>query len=279
MRSVYEIIAGIEQSGEAAALCIITETRGSTPLKTGAKMIVWQDKKIFGTIGGGNLEHKVINDALTVMQNNTAQLFEHQLVRDHEMCCGGTVFIFIEPIKKRNKLVVFGAGHVGKEVVKFARSLNFQISLVDEREAMLSGLQMEDVKIFHMHHRQFLSQVVMDENTYVVICTHLHQYDREILARCIKRPLAYLGMIGSKRKIAITRKAFLSQGLATEQELSKVDMPMGFNIGGNTPAEIGISIVAKLVAVMNGRLLQAGNDAEKIKLTYAEPYSDNNRSR
>ena len=130
-----------------------------------------------------------------------------------------------------------------------------------------------------MHHRQFLSQVVMDENTYVVICTHLHQYDREILARCIKRPLAYLGMIGSKRKIAITRKAFLSQGLATEQELSKVDMPMGFNIGGNTPAEIGISIVAKLVAVMNGRLLQAGNDAEKIKLTYAEPYSDNNRSR
>ncbi|MBI5857694.1 MAG: XdhC family protein [Sphingobacteriales bacterium] len=279
MRSVYEIIAGIEQRGEMAALCIITETRGSTPLKAGAKMIVWQDKKIFGTIGGGNLEHKVINDALTVMQNNTAQLFEHQLVRDHQMCCGGTVFIFIETIKKRNKLIVFGAGHVGKEVVKFARSLNFQISLVDERVEMFSGLQLEDVKVFHMHHRQFLSQAEIDENTYVVICTHLHQYDREILARCIKRPLAYLGMIGSKRKIAITKKAFLSQGLATEQELSSVDMPMGFDIGGNTPAEIGISIVAKLVAVMNGRQSQNKDDAGKIKFTYAEPDSDNNRSR
>ena len=128
-----------------------------------------------------------------------------------------------------------------------------------------------------MHHRQFLSQALLDENTYVVICTHLHPYDREILARCIKRPLAYLGMIGSKRKITLTRKGFLSQGLATEQELSTVDMPMGLNIGGNTPAEIGIGIVAKLVAVMNNYQSQEKNDEEKIKITYAEEDSDNNR--
>ncbi|HWR33305.1 MAG TPA: XdhC family protein, partial [Chitinophagaceae bacterium] len=153
------------------------------------------------------------------------------------------------------------------------------ISLVDERAEILSGLQLEDLNVFNVHHRQFLSQAEMNENTYVVICTHLHPYDREILARCIKRPLAYLGMIGSKRKITLTRKAFLSQGLATEQELSTVDMPMGLDIGGNSPAEIGISIVAKLVAVMNGRPLPEKNDAKKIKYTYAEPDSYNNRSR
>ncbi|MBM3416971.1 MAG: XdhC family protein [Bacteroidetes bacterium] len=277
MRSIYEIIAGIEQQGEEAALCIITETSGSTPLKTGAKMIVWADKKIYGTIGGGNLERQVIRDALEVMKNKTARIFKHQLVRDHEMCCGGTVFVFIEPIKKRNKLIVFGAGHVGKEVVKFSRSMNFQISLVDEREEMLAGLQMEDVNTFHMPHRQFLSQAEMDENTYTVICTHLHQYDREILARCIKKPFAYLGMIGSKRKVAITRRTFLSQRLATEDELSKVDMPMGFDIGGNTPAEIAISIVAKLVAVMNRHSLQQESNEKKTNYTYAEPDCDDNR--
>ena len=163
--------------------------------------------------------------------------------------------------------------------MKFARSLNFHISLVDERAEMLGGMQMDDVNVFNIHHRQFLAQAEMNENTYVVICTHLHPYDREILARCIKRPLAYLGMIGSKRKITLIRKVFLSQGLATEQELSTVDMPMGFDIGGNTPAEIGISIVAKLVAFMNGRQLQEKMNAEKLKCTYAEPDSYNNRSR
>jgi xanthine dehydrogenase accessory factor len=242
-------------------------------------MIVWGNKRIFGSVGGGNLEKQVIEDALVIMNNDTAQLFEHQLVRDHQMCCGGTVFVFIEPVKKRNLLIIFGAGHVGKEVSYLARSLNIQINLVDEREEMLSGLHTDDVKVFHMHHRQFLSQTEMNKNTYVIICTHLHQYDREILARCIKRPLAYLGMIGSKRKIAITRKAFLGQGLATEQELSTVDMPMGFDIGGNTPAEIGIGIVAKLVAIMNGRQLLAEKEEEKTTFTYAEPDSDNNRGR
>lgn len=276
MRSIYEIIAGLELCGEEAALCIITETRGSTPLKAGAKMIVHRNKNISGTIGGGNLEKQVIEDAVSVMESGQPATFEHQLVRDHQMCCGGSVFVFIEPVKKRNKLIVFGAGHVGREVAKLACSLNFQISLVDERKEMLTGLSLDDAKIYNMHHLQFLSDVVLNENTFVVICTHLHQYDREILARCIKQPYAYLGMIGSMRKVVITRKKFLSEGLANEEELSKVDMPMGFDIGGNSPAEIAISIVAKLVAVMNGRSMQNNNE-EKSNYIYAGQDSDNNR--
>ena len=276
MRSIYEIVAGLEQRGIEAALCIITETHGSTPLKEGAKMVVCRNKKMFGTIGGGNLEKQVIEDALAVMESGKPEIFEHQLVRDHQMCCGGSVFVFIEPVRKRNKLIVFGAGHVGKEVVRLSQSLNFQISLVDERSEMLNGLEWGDAKIFNMHHNEFLSNVVFDVNTFIVICTHLHHYDREILAQCIKQPSAYLGMIGSMRKVVVTRKTFIKQEWASEEELSKVDMPMGFNIGGNSPAEIAISIVAKLVAVMNGRILKINNE-EKISYTYAGQDRDNNR--
>lgn len=251
MQNIYRILTEIQNRRENAAICIITETHGSTPLKAGAKMIVWDHKKIAGTIGGGNLEHKVIEDALSVIKKNKAQTFEHHLVQDHQMCCGGSVKIFIEPVMNPKNLYVFGAGHIAKEIIRYATPLDFQIHIIDERVDMIQSLENKDSIVFPLNHKDFLPRLAFNENAYIVICTHLHQYDREILAYCIQKPFAYLGMIGSKRKVAVTKKIFLTKKLATETELHKVDMPMGFDIGGTSPSEIALSIVAKLVEVKN----------------------------
>ena len=102
MKSVYEKIS--EAQNENVALCTIVNTKGSTPRKVGAKMIVYENGSIFGTIGGGELERSVIKNATGVMKEKTPKLFRHDLLHQHNMCCGGTVEIYIEPIMEKKKL-------------------------------------------------------------------------------------------------------------------------------------------------------------------------------
>ena len=98
--NLFKEIENIKNGKLKAALCIIVQTKGSTPRKVGAKMIVKEDEKIIGTIGGGNLEKKVIENALFQIKKNEPKLFKHDLLHQHNMCCGGSVEIYIEPIKK-----------------------------------------------------------------------------------------------------------------------------------------------------------------------------------
>jgi xanthine dehydrogenase accessory factor len=273
MKSIYKIIDEIEQKGESAALCIVTDTRGSTPLKPGAKMVVWPDGSLFGTIGGGNLEHKVISDALEVIKTKAPVLKHHNLVQDHQMCCGGTVTVYIEALGDRQKLIIFGAGHVGKQVARLAANLPFGVSLADSRHEFLQDLD-EGINPLHGSYEETLKTITFDQNTFVVICTHLHKFDRDILAWCINKPHRYLGMIGSKRKVLVTRKLFLEKGIAEKDQLDNVDMPMGFDIGGNTPGEIAISIAAKLIAVKNNKNLIKGSTNI---VAYDQTDSDYNR--
>lgn len=236
-----------------SAICTIVETNGSTPRKVGAKMQVWEDGGIHGTIGGGNLEKKVIENAIQQIHVNRPKLFKHDLLHQHSMCCGGTVFIYIEPIRVDNKLYIFGAGHTGNALAELAVGLEFEVYVVDDRSSYLSDISASKVNKLEMHYNQILPSLPFDENTYVAIMTYEHAYDREILSHCIKQPHAYLGMIGSERKILLTRKMFLDGQLATEDELDRVDMPMGINIHAEGPKEIAVSIIAKLIEIKNAK--------------------------
>ncbi len=243
---------------EAVAQCTVVATSGSTPLKAGAKMIVWNNGKQFGTIGGGNIEKLVIEDAVELMNTGKTELKEYNLLKQ-QMCCGGTMKIFIEPIKRTKQLLIFGAGHVGSNIANFAQTLNFKTIIIDEREEILNEINFDSTQNILLNHRDAFSKLTFDADTFIVICTHLHEYDREILAHCIHQPHAYLGMIGSRRKIIITRKRFLDQDICTEEQLEKIDMPMGFDIGQNSPAEIALGIVAKIIAVSNNKEIQSEN--------------------
>ncbi len=273
MQGIFQKLIEVEENGENAALCIITKTKGSTPLKVGSKMIVLENGKIVGTIGGGSLEYQVIKDAINVIKNNAIRTVEYNLVQDLQMCCGGSLEIFIEPIMKKNKLIIFGAGHIGNQIANFAKDLDFQISIVDERAVIINSIQINNVTKYNIPHSKFLSSLKFDCKTYIVICTHLHDYDREILAYCINKPNAYLGMIGSERKVLVTRKLFLKNNIASNEELDKVDMPMGLNIGGENVSEIALSVVAKIVAVKNK--VSINNSQQKLK-NYAEENCDSN---
>ncbi|MBK7247004.1 MAG: XdhC family protein [Flavobacteriales bacterium] len=248
---LYERTTQVRDGKEPAALCIIVSTRGSTPRRVGAKMLVLASGNIHGTIGGGELERSVIQQALEVIRNGQPALRRHDLVQHHGMCCGGSVDIYIEPVMKKNKLYIFGAGHTGTALAKLAHRTGFEVFVVDERKDQFKDLADTPINQLPVAHDQVLPSLPFDERSYIAIMTYSHPMDRDILAFCLKKPFAYLGMIGSQRKVEMTRKMFQEGGIATVEELARVDMPMGIDIGAEGPEEIAVSILAELIRVKN----------------------------
>lgn len=255
MNHIYSKIIEIENSNIKAALCTIIATKGSSPRKTGSKMIVYTNGKIDGTIGGGALEKKVIEQAIRTIKNNTPQIVTHNLVSELAMCCGGTVELFIEPIMNKKKLYIFGAGHIGKSLAKFAIELDFNVTLIDERYEAFDDLDIPDCTFIKEHHATAIEQLKFDEHTFVVILTHNHQYDREILALTSMKPHQYIGMIGSERKVEIAKKNMIASKIMDSEKIASIDMPIGLDIEAITPQEIAISILAKLIDVRNKKAI------------------------
>jgi xanthine dehydrogenase accessory factor len=241
-----------ESAGNGFALCTVVGVKGSAPRRTGAKMIVFADGRTMGTIGGGAVERSVIANARAVITGGTARLFRHDLLHQHNMCCGGTMEIFIDPMKKKSNLYIFGAGHTGAALAKYAVDFPFDVFLIDDRKEQLDACDIAGVHKMNLDYRDALPVLPFDDSTYVCIMTYSHPIDREILAYCLKKPHAYLGMIGSRRKTGLTRKMFMEAGIGTEEELQSVDMPMGVEIHAEGPEEIAVSILGKLIEVKNG---------------------------
>jgi len=251
MSNIYNKISEIVVDRKKAALCIVTDTRGSTPRKKGSKMIVYDDKSIFGTIGGGELEFYVISKAVEVIKAQKAETFDFGLETDFKMACGGAVSVFIEPIEIKNNLVVFGAGHIGSKLAQWALKFNFDVTVVDERENIFDNWNQNEIRCINEQYKPAIDKIIFDENTFVCIITHKHAYDRQIAALCALNDLAYIGVIASKNKSKKIAKLLLSEDKILQKNVDKIDMPMGVPINCETPEEIAISILAKLIDVKN----------------------------
>lgn len=243
-----------------AALCIIISVKGSVPRKKGVKMLVKKQGDILGTIGGGNLEKQVIKDALSVIEKNEPQVFKHQLLHHLDMCCGGTVQIYIEPLVKKRKLYIFGAGHTGKALSEIASGLDFDVFVIDDRKSYLNKINLPNEHKICLPFNQALKILPFDYQTYITILTYSHPYDRNILFHCIKQPFKYLGMIGSQRKVAFTKKLLLESEHVEHEIINKVDMPIGIDIGAESPYEIALSIVSKIIVVKNKEEMKINNN-------------------
>ena len=129
MNDIFQKIADERLSNRSFAICIAVSTKGSVPRAPGAKMLVYPDGKIYGTIGGGRIEKRVIEDALTALITNEPALLHYDLLKQLEMSCGGSMDVYIEPVMSKNKLYIFGAGHTGSALAKRAAEFDFDISI------------------------------------------------------------------------------------------------------------------------------------------------------
>lgn len=253
MKDILENIRQIKASGKRAALCIIVATKGSSPRKAGSKMIFYEDKTIEGTIGGGSLEKQVMEDAPKVIESGAPQKFNYNLEDDLGMHCGGYAEVYIEPILPDEQLYIFGAGHVGKALAELATQFGFEIILIDPREEIIKGFEGKSYKIIQQDFVEASKELNFGGNAYIVITTPKHKYDEDVLAQCAKKPSAYVGMIGSKNKVALAKKRFLEENILSQEEIDRVDMPIGIKFNAQTPEEIAVSILAKLIDVKNSK--------------------------
>jgi xanthine dehydrogenase accessory factor len=236
-----------------AVLCIVTSSAGSTPRKAGSKMLVYKDGSIKGTIGGGAIEHQVIQVALLLIESG-APVFRHfELFEDLKMECGGTMDIYFEPIGILPRLYIFGGGHVGKALAGYAAGLGFETIVIDPREGIFDNWNVKGVETRCADYFKAIEELEFSADTYIVIVTHQHEFDEKLLYQCAVRDFAYLGMIGSRRKVGEISKRAIEDGILSKEILARIDMPIGIHFEAETPAEIAISIIAKMIDVKNKR--------------------------
>ncbi len=168
-------------------------------------------------------------------------------------------YAFLEPVKPKPRLVIAGAGHVGKALSHLGHLLDFEVTVIDDRPEFASPALLPDAdEVIVKNTGEAMEEVVPDHETYVVIVTRGHQYDGEALKPLIGSESAYIGMIGSHRKVAVMKKMFLEMGWATPEQWDKIFTPVGLPIGSKTVQEVAVSIAAQLVSVRNANRIKDG---------------------
>jgi xanthine dehydrogenase accessory factor len=252
MKEIYAHIVELLRAGEKGVLVTVIEVSGSAPRHPGSKMVVHADGSILGTIGGGKLEAESIQAALGLMGSTGPAQKIYHLTEDEGVLCGGKATMLFEPFGNPERLIVFGAGHIGQALAPLAAKAGFGVMVVDNRPEFATRERFPDAeRVIAGPYGETLGQLRFDPHTYIVITTHGHESDEEILSYCIHQPFAYLGMIGSQHKVATVRKHLEEQGVG-KNRIARVHAPIGLNIGAETPFEIAVSILAEMVAVRRG---------------------------
>ncbi|MFC1849726.1 XdhC family protein [candidate division CSSED10-310 bacterium] len=244
---IFSKMAELIREGTSFALCIVTHTAGSTPRKTGAKMLVFPDRKVIGTIGGGALEENIISQAISILETSSPQSLIINLKTDLEMICGGSVEVYIEPFSEKPRLIIFGAGHIGEQLVPLGRKLGFRTIVVDERTELLTAERFPAADdLAEQHPLEFIKDFSFQAQDHLVIITHKHSYDQAVLQAVVQKPVRYIGMIGSRNKVKQTFEK-LSKNQIEPAAIERVHAPIGLGIKAETPTEIAILIAAELV--------------------------------
>lgn len=250
--SLFADIAQLEAEGRDFVLCTVTHTQGSTPQKPGSRMVVLVDGSLRGTVGGGAIEQQIVEAARALFTSESVdtRVIETHLTHELGMCCGGRMTVFLERHRPAASLVIFGAGHVALELAVLAERVGFQLTVVDDRAEWLNAHRFPNAKRRLEAPDDVARELTGSTQTYVCITTHDHALDQRCVEALLRAPLAYLGVIGSQRKSLRFRHRLTAAGF-TEQELERLECPMGVSIGAQSPAEIAVSIVARLVSVRN----------------------------
>jgi xanthine/CO dehydrogenase XdhC/CoxF family maturation factor/cation diffusion facilitator CzcD-associated flavoprotein CzcO len=238
-------------SGQRGALATVVRTSGSTPQTPGARLLRMPDGTLVGTVGGGAIEQAVVAALEEAIRTGQPQVLVRELGHDLGMCCGGRMEVFVEPIEATPRLLLFGAGHVAKPTAALARSVGFTVHVVDEREELVTADRFPDCELTQRDATSVLKRTPLGERDYVLIVTHDHQLDEELLALALAQSAAYVGLIGSKRKVfRLLQRIRARRGTV---DLSRVFAPVGLDLGAESPEEIAVSIVAELVALRHGK--------------------------
>ncbi len=238
---------------EDVALVTVTQATGVHEASVGRHMVVWPQevRPPLGKLALGELEARVVAEAREALAQG-----RHRLLRYREP--DGEVAVFVEVQRRPPHLIVVGAGHIAVPLAQMAKLADFQVTVLDDRpeyahparfptaDQVIAGPFTEELR------RLRQGKPTFDRDTYVVLVTRGHQHDVACLLEILDDPVAYIGMIGSRRRVrAVFELLAREQGIPPEK-FDRVHAPIGLDIGAITPAEIAVAILAEIINVMRG---------------------------
>ena len=247
---MWSQLSTLSDRGERFILATVTDFGGSTPRKLGAQIVITINQ-FWGTVGGGAIEQRVIDEARSLLsqppKSASISWLKVHLSNDLGMCCGGMMTVMLQDYPAQAHLYIFGAGHIGTALSKTALIAGFKVTVLDDREDWADRSRFsEEVEVICDDLEHWLISYDLTPLDYVVICTYDHPLDERLISKLCHLKLAYLGLIGSQAKWARFKKRI--QQRSAGQDLSQVRCPMGLKIGAQTPGEIAISVTAEMIS-------------------------------
>jgi xanthine dehydrogenase accessory factor len=239
-----------------AALVTVVGTQGSTPQRPGARMLVTADGRAAGTIGGGCVEAEMVRRARQTIEKGKPLLTTYDLTPeqagDEGLVCGGRMEIFIEPLESAPELAIIGGGHVARPLCAMAAMAGFDVSVIDDRDKYATSERFPEATRVEVSSFERAPELLkLGAGAYVVVVTRGHRGDADALAAWLPLRPRFIGLLGSKAKMVHVFTDLVQRGF-TSEDLARIETPVGVEIGAQTPEEIGISIVARMIAVRRG---------------------------
>ena len=253
----FEKIAELLRAGKRVAIATVIDTAGSTPRKAGARMALVEDGTLLESIGGGALEALVLEDARALLISGGTLLREYSLREGDEpestgMVCGGRARIHLQVEIPPECLLIFGGGHVGAALASLASALGFGVTVLEDRPDFLDSARFPPGVTLWNAGPDFSGGLPpIDSGTYIAIVTRCHRTDLAALRQVAGSPAAYVGLIGSRRKIRVLMERAKAEGVPADA-LERVHAPIGLPIGACTPGEIAVSIAGEMIGVRRG---------------------------
>lgn len=228
---------------------MVAQVEGTAPRSAGAMMVVDHQGLLAGTIGGGRIEYLAIEKAKELMVEKKSTLENYEIMGENDQV-SGRVSVFFKSFSPAEKLYIFGGGHVGYQLYLLASKLRFEVTVFDDREGFLDPQRFPEAILKPHDLIESLKQANFDQQTYVVVASRSHESDENLLFHLLGKELAYLGMLGSRKKTDTIKKNLLARGV-DKACFDGLYAPIGLSLGGQHPEEVALSILAQLVQVRN----------------------------
>jgi len=257
MNDVLRFTSENVSEGRKVALITVTATRGSSPATVGQMMAVLADGTTVGTIGGGASEHQTIIKAIEAITNGDATFSLSINHADSGMTCGGGMEAFGNIIGNHVGLCIFGGGHIAQSLARVATQAGFYVTVVEDRQELSTNFKSVNYIVSKPDEYEKSDPTSLAD--YVVICTRGHSFDTDALRYCLTKDLKYIGMIGSRAKVATLFSRLKDEGVS-QAELDKIYTPVGLDIASEAPSEIAIAITAEILLIKNDGKLKHKRD-------------------
>jgi xanthine dehydrogenase accessory factor len=239
---LFEEAHKLVQASEPFAWVTIVGSEGSSARHLGASMIVTQDGRVIGTVGGAISELQVIEQASQAIKERRPRTVKMPLP-----ICAGVITCFINVFQSNETLILIGAGHVAQPMARLGKMLGFRVIVIDERPEYATRERFPDAdQLIVDSWEKTLGEVRIDDSSFIVIMTYGGENDELALRKVISSEAAYIGMIASRSK-ARSILARLQRDKIPDELLRRVTTPIGLDIGAETPAEIAVSTMAQII--------------------------------